>query len=193
MAEENLQNQGGFAAAAAAGLGTNSASSLGNLKRPQNWVNKLEIDKNMGQDPVADVAKAQWLLISQGVQSVTYSSNDKTQSVSFWNDKGFEENDVTSKKISFQIKGSRVVGDPAQDFIASKLLDLGDDCRTLFRWTNQSGHVLTANVTISKVVTMGGNANADQSFSFELDLNGKPVESDDGTSLDGVKGKDVKA
>lgn len=186
MAEDNLQGQPSVQ------LGDKTGADLGNLKRPQNWVNKLEIDANMGQDPVKDVAKADWLLISQGIQSVTPSSNDKSQSVSFWNDKGFQETDVTSKKISFQFKGSRVVGDPAQDFIASKFLDLGDACRTLFRWTNQSGHVITANVTISKVVAMGGNADADQTFSFELDLNGKPVESDDGISLDGTKGTAVK-
>lgn len=173
-------------------VGDATSAELGNLKRPENWVNKFEIDKNMGQDPSKDAAKASWLEISQGITSVTPSSNDTTSSNSFWNDKGYQETDVTGKKITFQVKGYRVVGDPAQDFIAGLFLKMGDACRTLFKWTDQSGHVIIANATITKVVAMGGNANAYQTFSFELNLNGKPVESDggtnndDGTGLNGV-------
>lgn len=171
--------------------GDKTASQLGNLKRPENWVNKFEIDKKMGQDP-ANIEGAEWLDIAQGITSITPSSNDTTSANSFWNDKGFQETDVTGKKISIAVKGYRVVGDPAQDFIASLFLKMGDDCRTLVRWTDQSGHVIIANCTITKVVTMGGNANAYQTFSFEIDLNGKPVEldggtnNDDGTGLNGV-------
>lgn len=176
-------------------VGDKTASQLGNLKRPENWVNKFEIDKNKNQDP-ANIQNANWLLISQGITSITPSSNDTTSANSFWNDKGFQETDVTGKKISIAVKGYRVVGDPAQDFIASLFLKMGDTCRTLVRWTDQSGHVIIANCTITKVVTMGGNANAYQTFSFEIDLNGKPVEmdggtnNDDGTGLNGVADTD---
>lgn len=163
--------------------GDKTASQLGNLKRPENWINKIEVDKNMGQDP-ANIEGAAWLILAQGIKSITLSSNDTSSTNSFWNDKGFQETDVTGKKISLAFKGNRVVGDPAQDFIAGKLLQMGDDCRTLVRWTDQSGHVIVANCTITKVVTFGGNANAAQTFSFELDLNGKPVEMDGGTNND---------
>lgn len=172
-------------------VGDKTASQLGNLKRPENWINKIEVDKNMGQDP-ANIESAAWLLLAQGITSIALSSNDTSSTNSFWNDKGFQETDVTGKKIALTFKGNRVVGDPAQDFIAGKLLQMGDDCRTLVRWTDQSGHVIIANCTITKVVTFGGNANAAQTFSFELDLNGKPVEmdggtnNDDGTGLNGV-------
>lgn len=176
-------------------VGDKTASQLGNLKRPENWVNKFEIDKNKNQDP-ANIQNAEWLNISQGITSITPASNDTTSANSFWNDKGFQETDVTGKKISIAVKGYRVVGDPAQDFIASLFLKMGDTCRTLVRWTDQSGHVIIANCTITKVVTMGGNANAYQTFSFEIDLNGKPVEmdggtnNDDGTGLNGVADTD---
>lgn len=176
-------------------VGDKTASQLGNLKRPENWVNKFEIDANKNQDP-ANIQNAKWLLISQGITSITPSSNDTTSANSFWNDKGFQETDVTGKKISIAVKGYRVVGDPAQDFIASLFLKMGDTCRTLVRWTDQSGHVIIANCTITKVVTMGGNANAYQTFSFTIALNGKPVEmdggtnNDDGTGLNGVADTD---
>lgn len=176
-------------------VGDKTASQLGNLKRPENWVNKFEIDANKNQDP-ANIQNANWLLISQGITSITPASNDTTSANSFWNDKGFQETDVTGKKISIAVKGYRVVGDPAQDFIASLFLKMGDTCRTLVRWTDQSGHVIIANCTITKVVTMGGNANAYQTFSFSIDLNGKPVEmdggtnNDDGTGLNGVADTD---
>lgn len=174
-------------------LGDGTAQTLKNLTRPENWVNKFEVDGNGGQDPSKDVSGANWLEISQGITSITPTSNDTTSKNSFWNDKGYQETEVTGKQVTFQIKGYRVVGDPAQDYISGLFLKMGDDVRTLFRWTDQSGHVIIANATISKIQTMGGNANASQTFSFELALNGKPVESDggtnndDGTGLNGVQ------
>ncbi len=78
---------------------------------------------------------------------------------------------------------------------------MGDDVQTLMRWTDQSDNVIIASITIQKVQTMGGNANAQQTFSFEMDINGQPVllstkgqnnddegqNNDDGTGIGGVK------
>ncbi len=132
----------------------NTSSQLGNLKRPQNWVNKFELDMNMGKDPSnmgkdpSNISNAKWVDLSQGIQSITPTSNDETTKASYWNDKGFQEMDVTGKDISIAVKGVRVVNDPAQDFISSLFLKMGDQCRTLLRWTDQSNNVILASVTI---------------------------------------------
>lgn len=169
-----------------------TSSQLGNLKRPQNWVNKFELDMNMGKDP-SNISNAKWVDLAQGISSITPTSNDTTTKASYWNDKGFQEMDVTGKDISIAVKGVRVVNDPAQDFISSLFLKMGDQCRTLLRWTDQSNNVILASVTITKIQTMGGNANAYQTFSFTMNLNGAPIYSagtgknnDDGTGLNGV-------
>lgn len=173
-------------------VGDKTSSQLGNLKRPQNWVNKFELDMNMGKDP-SNISNAKWVDLAQGISSITPTSNDTTTKASYWNDKGFQEMDVTGKDISIAVKGVRVVNDPAQDFISSLFLKMGDQCRTLLRWTDQSNNVILASVTITKIQTMGGNANAYQAFSFTMNLNGAPIYSagtgknnDDGTGLNGV-------
>lgn len=173
-------------------VGDKTSSQLGNLKRPQNWVNKFELDMNMGKDP-SNISNAKWVDLAQGISSITPTSNDTTTKASYWNDKGFQEMDVTGKDISIAVKGVRVVNDPAQDFISSLFLKMGDQCRTLLRWTDQSNNVILASVTITKIQTMGGNANAYQTFSFTMNLNGAPIYSagtgknnDDGTGLNGV-------
>lgn len=162
------------------------------LTRPENWVNRLEIDLNGGKDPKADVETAEWAQIAEGIQSVTPAGNETADTQAFWVDKGFSETDITGKRATFAITGQRVVGDPAQDFIAARFLAMGDSLRTLFRWTDQSGNTIVANCTLTSVVPFGGNANGRQTFSVTLSLNGHPVpgvggtNNDDGTGQNGV-------
>lgn len=160
--------------------------------RPENWVNKFEIDTAGGQDPVADVANAKWADILQGLKTATPAGNETATNTSFWSDKGFNTNDITGKRVTFALTFERVVGDAAQDYITSKFLTIGDGLKTLFRWTDQAGNTVLANATMTAIVPFGGNANARQTMSCTLSLNGKPVvgtggkNNDDGTGDNGV-------
>lgn len=162
------------------------------LTRPENWVNKFEIDLNGGKDPVADVQAAKWSDISQGLQTVTPASNETADTQAYWNDKGFSETDITGKRVTFAMTFQRVAGDEAQDYIASKFVSMGDSLRTLFRWTDQGGNTILANATMTAIVPFGGNANARQTMSVTFSLNGVPVvgvdgkSNDDGTGENGV-------
>lgn len=162
------------------------------LKRPENWVNKLEIDLKGGQDPTADLDNASWANLQEGIMTMTPAANATADTQSFWIDKGFSETDETGKRVTFAVTGQRVVGDPAQDYIVSRFMAMGDELRTLARWTDQGGNVITSNVTLTAIVPFGGNANARQTFSFTLSFNGYPVltkngtNNDDGTGANGV-------
>lgn len=162
------------------------------LTRPENWVNKFEIDLNGGQDPQTDAKDAKWALISQGLQTATPAGNETADTQAFWNGKGFSETDITGKRVTFALTFQRVVGDEAQDFIASHFLAMGEQLHTLFRWTDQNGNTILANATMTAIVPFGGNANARQTMSCTLSLNGQPVigtggtSNDDGTGTDGV-------
>ena len=70
--------------------------------------------------------------------------------------------------------GHRLEGDPAQDYIAKHLLDIGDQVKTLFRWTQVDGTVIQGVVTMGNLVTSGGAPGAKQTFSCVLTFNGKP-------------------
>ncbi len=122
MAEENnfATTPSSTAPAASGQIGSATPEQLGDLKRPENWVNKFELDTSMGKDP-NDTSKATWVTLGQGITSITPSSSDTATKSSYWSDKGWQSTTITGKYISFAVKGDRIVGDPAQDFIAGLL------------------------------------------------------------------------
>lgn len=165
---------------------------MAKLIRPENWVNKIELDTKGGQDPKTDAANAEWANVSEGIMTITPAANETDDTQSFWIDKGWSETDATGKRVTFAITGQRVVGDTAQDYVAARFLAMGDSLRTLVRWTDQNGNSITANCTLTAIVPFGGNANARQTFSFTLSLNGLPLyetgqqNNDDGDGVDGI-------
>lgn len=147
-------------------------------KFTMNVKNKFEIDVAGNQDPTADVSKAKWSQLAAGISGVTPAANETDDNTAYYDGDGFTDTDVTGKRITIAFTGHRVVGDAAQDYVASKFLSIGQSLKTLARWTDPDGNVIVANVTITAVVPMGGNANAKQTFSFTLSFNGKPTMTD---------------
>ena len=140
-----------------------------------NFKNTLEIDINGGTDLDIDKANANWAKLSRGISTITPSAADTTDATPYWDGEGFIETDVTGKNITFALAGHRVMGDPAQDYVASHFLDIGEKLRTLARWTDSAGNVVESVATLTSIVPFGGAANVKQTFSFTLALNGKPV------------------
>ncbi|WP_235020894.1 phage tail tube protein [Pediococcus pentosaceus] len=140
-----------------------------------NFKNLLEIDINGGTDLTSDKEKANWAKLLRGISTITPSAADKTDATPYWDGEGFSDTEVTGKNITFALSGHRVMGDPAQDYVASHFLDIGDKLRTLARWTDPAGNVVESVATITSIVPFGGTADAKQTFSFTLALNGKPA------------------
>lgn len=165
---------------------------MSKLKRPENWVNKLEIDVNGGQDPVADLENTNWANVAEGISGITPSANATSSTIADWADKGWEHTEETGKRITFAVTGQRVVGDAAQDYVAARFMAFGDALHTLCRWTDQAGNAIVSNCTLTSIVPFGGNANANQTFTFTIAFNGKPelstggTNNDDGTGQNGI-------
>lgn len=139
-----------------------------------NLKNLLEIDINGGTDLGSDKEKAEWAKLLRGINTITPSAADTTDATPYWDGEGFTDTEVTGKNITFALSGHRVMGDPAQDYVASHFLDIGDKLRTLARWTDPAGNVVESVATLTSIVPFGGAANVKQTFSFTLALNGKP-------------------
>ncbi|CAH1853323.1 phage tail tube protein [Convivina praedatoris] len=139
----------------------------------ENWVNKLEIDLN-GNNSLDDVSKAKWGRLATGITTITPSASETADTTAYYDGEGFADHDVTGKAIQFAIAGHRKFGDPAQDFVASKFIAVGDTLRTLARWTDPQGNIVQFVATLVAVVPFGGAANVKQTFSFTLAANGKP-------------------
>ena len=139
-----------------------------------NFKNLLEIDINGGTDLDSDKDKASWAKLLRGISTITPSAADTTDATPYWDGEGFVDTEVTGKNITFALSGHRVMGDPAQDYVASHFLDIGDKLRTLARWTDPAGNVVESVATLTSIVPFGGAANVKQTFSFTLAFNGKP-------------------
>lgn len=138
-----------------------------------NHVNKIEIATD-GETDVAKAKNAQWARLAAGINNLTPAENDTTANDEYYDGEGFGTSDVTSKRYQFTIAGHRVYGDPAQDFIASKMLSIGDDLKTLFRVTFADGSQVYGVVTLTNIVPTGGQPGAKQTFSVVVVFNGKP-------------------
>lgn len=143
-----------------------------------NYKNKFEIDTKGNLDPNSTTG-AEFVPIAAGISTVTPAPGDTTDNTAYYNGGGFASTDVTGKNFSLAFSGNRVEGDAAQDYITSKEFSLGDDCKTLLRWTKSDGRVVVAQVTLSAITTSGGAANAKQTFSFTANFNGAPVVKED--------------
>lgn len=138
-----------------------------------NHVNKIEIATD-GETDVSKSDSAKWARLAAGINNLTPAENDTTANDEYYDGEGFGTSDVTSKRYQFTIAGHRVYGDAAQDFVASKMLAIGDDLKTLLRVTFADGSQVYGVVTLTNIVPTGGRPGAKQTFSFVAVFNGKP-------------------
>lgn len=139
-----------------------------------NFKNKVEIDIN-GHTSIEEIDEAEFALLAAGISTITPASADTTDATAYFDGEGFTDSTVTGKNITFALSGHRVFGDPAQDYVAKHFLSIGDQLRTLARWTDAKGNQVQSVVTMTSIVPFGGAANAKQTFSFTLAFNGKPT------------------
>lgn len=138
-----------------------------------NWQNKIEIATD-GETDISKADSAQWARLAAGINNLTPAENDTTANDEYYDGEGFGTSDVTSKRYQFTIAGHRVYGDAAQDFIASKMLEIGDALKTLMRVTFADGSAVYGVVTLTNIVPAGGQPGAKQTFSVVAVFNGKP-------------------
>lgn len=146
-----------------------------------NWQNKFEIDTS-GQKSLDNITDATFKPLAAGINNMTLAANDTTTNDEYYDGEGFGTSDTTSKRPQLTLAGNRLDGDEAQDFIASKQLSIGDDLKTLFRWTRADGAVISGVVTMTSIVSSGGAPGAKQTFSVVLVFNGKPSYTDKATA-----------
>lgn len=176
MADENAVNTGAGATQPTHGntdLTQNDPAPSHIGKFPLNWQNKIEIATD-GLANIADITKAKWARLAAGINNLTPAENDTTANDEYYDGEGFGTSDVTSKRYQFTIAGHRVYGDPAQDYIASKMLDIGDALKTLLRVTFADGSQVYGVVTMTNIVPTGGQSGTKQTFSVVVVFNGKP-------------------
>ena len=115
-----------------------------------------------------------WARVAAGINSADWNGNEKTAQDDYYDGDGLGNTEVGGGQIVGTFAGHRKYGDPAQDFIASKMLDY-QGRHTDFRWTSPDGSVLEGDVTLVNIDPQGGDPTSKSDFGFEVHYNGLPT------------------
>ena len=145
---------------------------------PENFVNKIFLDvepqlDDAGDVDLNDVTNGKWAWVASGINSQTPSANETSTNDAYYDGGGFTETEVTGKQVQIAVSGNRKVGDPAQDYVEGLFFKFGTAVKTRVIWIKNNTPIISA-CTISNIVPTGGAANAKQTFSFNIDFNGRP-------------------
>ena len=138
------------------------------------WANKIEIGTEFTPGTGGAAGTWTYATLCKGIESMEFTSGEQNQQYFFLCGNGFAHNETTGAAPSINVTGRRIVGDAAQDFIASKQFSLGTDRNTSVRITAE-GQVITCECTIGDVVSFGGNTLDVNSFGCTLYFNGQPT------------------
>jgi len=112
--------------------------------------------------------------IAKGITDVQPNNNEQLSQDNYMDGVGFGETDVIGAQVILTFTGHRFYGDPAQDYIFSKTLDLASR-RTNFEWEEPDGGKFSGDCTIANISGPSGAAGAKGEISFEIHFNGKPT------------------
>lgn len=118
-----------------------------------------------------------------GIDNIAETLNEVVQEYYFLCGEGFGENHITGMHPSWTISGRRILGDAAQDYIASTkyLLDTGRESSFRISYVDNSKTpavtpLITVPCTLSNIQDIAGGAATDDSiFSVDISFKGKPV------------------
>lgn len=133
-----------------------------------NWVNEIWVgtSETGGAWSYAKLCK--------GIESMEFNENEQNQQYFFLCGQGFAHNETTGSAPELVISGRRIVGDTAQDYIASKQFALGTNRNTSVKIVAE-GNVITCDATIGAITSFGGSTLDVNAFGCTLRFNGAPT------------------
>jgi len=120
-------------------------------------------------------ATPEWARLAKGFNSFEPSTNEEIDQTNYLDGEGFGTTTVMGAQLTLTFSGHRYYGDPAQDFIFSKAMEIGNERETEFRWTLPTGEVFEGPCTLAEISGPSGDANAKGEITVAIHFNGKPV------------------
>lgn len=115
-----------------------------------------------------------WLPLAKFISSVEPEANDDTEDYSWFDGDGTQTTEVTSARPSYAVEGHRFYGDEAQDLIASKEYETGDDRYIAFKKVDPNGDTFTGKATVTDITTGSGEAHEYGAFGCTITWAEKP-------------------
>lgn len=136
-----------------------------------NWVNELYIG--------TAESSGTWTYakLCAGIEGMEFAENEQNQQYFFLCGEGFADNETTGAAPELVITGRRIVGDTAQDYVASKQFALGDARKSSCKIIS-GGKQIICDCTIGAITSFGGQALDINAFGCTIRFNGKPTVTD---------------
>ena len=132
--------------------------------------NKFEIGtKGTASSAAEDFA------IPKGLENFSPSFDNTIEEWYAMDEEGWISRLFTGKAWAISFTGKRVIGDPANDYIAGLLFEIGQDANTILKWTMPTGTVIQQEVVVSVTNNGGGDTTNVGALEFELQSTGKPT------------------
>jgi hypothetical protein len=125
--------------------------------------------------PEAGEGMETWSRLAKGFNSFEVSTNEETDQTYYLDGDGFGTTTVMGAQLTITFSGHRYYGDPAQDWIFSKVMEIGTERETQFRWTLPTGEVFEGPCTLAEISGPSGDANSKGEVSVDIHINGKPT------------------
>lgn len=112
------------------------------------------------------------------IKDMESASVDVDTGVETWNpfdQGGWQRALATSKAINFSFSGKRNIGDPGNDYIASKAYANGRDCDSILKITFPDNSSVQVPVVIAVTNPGSSDSTAVAPLEFDLNSNGKPT------------------
>lgn len=117
----------------------------------------------------------------KGMENFSPSFDNTIEEWSAMDNEGWGSALLTGKKWSLTLSGKRIIGDVGNDFLASKLMAMGQDAYVDFKWTMPTGATIEQNMVVSVTNLGGGDTTNVAPLEVELTSNGKPTYTPPGT------------
>ena len=120
-----------------------------------------------------------WLWIAAGIKESAPENDEETDDSGYFDGDGTPDEIVTSKKLGRSFEGHRHYGDAAQDYVASKEYEIGDDLLVWYKEISANGKVQKLGLArLSEIEIGDGEATELETIAFKIVWISKPVVSE---------------
>lgn len=120
-----------------------------------------------------------WLWIAAGIKESAPENDEETDDSGYFDGDGTPDEIVTSKKRGRSFEGHRHYGDAAQDYVAGKEDETGDDLLVWYKEVTADGKIQKMGLArLSEIEIGDGEATELETISFKVVWITKPIRSE---------------
>lgn len=130
--------------------------------------NKFKINRSGREGQESD------MVLIKEMESFSVSMDGNVEEWTPMDTEGWIRRLMTGKGFAISLAGKRHIGDPGNDYVASRAWKTGTDCNSQFEWEFPSGAKLTFDCVVNVTTPGGGDSTGVEALEVEIMSDGKP-------------------